>query len=312
MLENTFITFRGVLDMDEVALAYEKLIESFVVWAEKETAISSAVVIGSRARTDHPADQWADLDVIVVTHDPGRLLMQTDWLETIGKPVLTFIEGTSNGDEKERRVLFDNGLDADFSIIPFDKIEMMLKPEFFGQVAGELGNVFGRGIRVLLDKEGQVDRLGELVNRYQPPPHKPPREENFLQVVQDFWYHTVWTARHLRRGELWWGGSGLNGRLRELLFVMLEWQAHAVQGSDHDTWFRGRFLEEWADPRAVHELRGVFSHYDEEDTWQSLLAMMNLFRWLAVETAERWGFAYPWVGDAFATRLTNELLGDST
>ena len=293
--------------MDEVEMAYEKLIERFVAWAEKESGISSVVVIGSRARMDHPADEWADLDVIVVTRDPARLLAQTDWLEDIGKPVLTFIEDTSNGGEKERRVLFDNGLDVDFSVIPYDKIEMMLQPEVFAQVAGELRNVFGRGVRVLLDNEGQVDRLGELSTRYQAPTPRLPSEGEFLQVVQDFWYHTVWTARHLRRGELWWGGSGLNGRLKELLFILLEWQARATNNPEHDTWFRGRFLEEWADPRAVRELRGVFAHYDEEDTWQALLAMMDLFRWLAMETAECWKFVYPVDGDAFASKLTKSL-----
>jgi aminoglycoside 6-adenylyltransferase len=113
-------------------------------------------------------------------------------------------------------------------------------------------------------------------------------------VVQDLWYHTVWTARHL-----WRGGSGLNGRLRDLLFIRLEWQARASKGSKHDTWFRWRFLEEWADPRAVQALRGVLAHYDAEDTWHALLAVMDLFRWLAIETAQHWGFAYPVDGDAF-------------
>ena len=293
--------------MDQVAQAYESLIERFVAWAGEQAAISSAVVIGSRARTDHPADEWADLDVIVVTRDPARLLAQIDWLEVIGKPVLTFIEDTSSGGEKERRVLFDNGLDVDFSIIPYEKIQMMLTPEVFEQVAGQMSNVFGRGVRVLLDKEGQVDRLGELALRFQAPPPRPPQAAEYLHVVHDFWYHAVWTARHLRRSELWWAKSGCDGRLKDLLFIMLEWQARAVQGPGHDTWFRGRFLEEWADPEAVRELRHAFAHYEAEDVWQALLATMDLFRWLAVETAERWGLAYPVEGDKFATRLTEEL-----
>jgi len=293
--------------MDQVAQAYESLIEHFVTWAVKEAAITSAVVIGSRARTDHPADEWADLDVIVVTKDPERLLAHTDWLAEIGKPALTFVEDTSSGGEKERRVLFENGLDVDFSVIPYEKIQMMLMPEVFKQAAGELSDVFGRGVRVLLDKEGQVDRLGELVGRYQAPPVRPPQKADFLQVVNDFWYHALWTARHLRRGELWWAKGGCDGRLKSLLFVLLEWHARATQGLGYDTWFRGRFLEEWADPGAVRELGVVFAHYDAEDVWRALLATMDLFRWLAVETAERWGLAYPVEGDEFATRLTEEL-----
>lgn len=293
--------------MDSVPLAYEQIIERFVAWAENETAVTAAVVIGSRARSDHPADEWADLDMIIVSKDPSRMLDQTDWLESIGTPVLTFVEDTSNGGEKERRVLFDNGLDVDFSIVPYERIQLLLSPEVFQQIAGEMKDVFGRGARVLLDKEGQLKRLAELLAGWQAPPRRPPQEAEFLQVVHDFWYHAVWSARHLRRGELWWAKSGCDGRLKSLLFVMLEWQARAARGAEHDTWFRGRFLEEWADPRAVGELRAVFAHYDAEDVWRALLATLDLFRWLAVETAQRWGFAYPAAGDAFTTRLTREL-----
>jgi len=31
----------------------------------------------------------------------------------------------------------------------------------------------------------------------------PPAQDEFLDLINDFWYHTVWTAKKLRRGELW-------------------------------------------------------------------------------------------------------------
>jgi aminoglycoside 6-adenylyltransferase len=46
-------------------------------------------------------------------------------------------------------------------------------------------------------------------------------------------------------------------------------------------------LEEWADKRAINGLKRTFPHYDEEDIRSSLLTMIDLFRWLSVETAER-------------------------
>ena len=293
--------------MELITQTYEMMIERFVAWAEKEAAVTAAVVIGSRARKDHPADEWADLDLIIVTKDPARMLDHTDWLEGIGKPVLTFVENSSGGEDKERRVLFDNGLDVDFSVTAYDRLEMALNPEVFKQIGGEMKNVFGRGARVLLDKEGQLKRLGELMAGFQSPAWQPPPQSDYMRAVHDFWYHAVWSARHLRRGEIWWAKGGCDGHLKSLLFVMLECHAHATQGAAHDTWFRGRFLEEWADPRAVRELRAVFAHYDAEDIWQALFATMDLFRWLALETAQHLGFTYPAEGDAFATRLTREL-----
>jgi aminoglycoside 6-adenylyltransferase len=293
--------------MDRVSLAYEQMIENFVAWAEKEETVTSAIVIGSRARSDHPADPWADLDMIVVSKEPARLLEYTNWLTEIGRPVLTFIETTSAGDEKERRVLFDNGLDVDFSVVPYQKIEMMLQPDVFRQFTGVFGNLFGRGVRMLLDKEGQVARLSKLAAEYPSSPSMLPGEAEFLQCASDFWYHVLWTARHLRRGELWWAKAGCDIHLKSLLFTMLEWHARATQGLGHDTWFRGRFLEEWANPQAVHELKQVFAHYDAEDIWRALLATMRLFRWLAEETAVRCGLDYPAEEDRFVTTITMEL-----
>jgi aminoglycoside 6-adenylyltransferase len=96
--------------------------------------------------------------------------------------------------------------------------------------------------------------------------------------------------------------------LKELLRRMLEWHARAVNGPDHDTWMRGRFLEEWADPRAVAQLPEVFAHYDRQDIARALRATMELFRWLAVETAQRWGYLYPTAGEQAATELVGKLL----
>ena len=66
---------------------------------------------------------------------------------------------------------------------------------------------------------------------------------------------------------------------------------------------RGRFLEEWADERAVEQLRYAFAHYDEADVWRALVVTMDLFRWVALETAGRLGCPYPALGDERATEL---------
>ncbi len=51
--------------MNQTAMAYEQLIERFIVWAQTQDDLRAAIVIGSRARADRPADKWSDLDVII-------------------------------------------------------------------------------------------------------------------------------------------------------------------------------------------------------------------------------------------------------
>jgi aminoglycoside 6-adenylyltransferase len=290
--------------MDQTAEAYEQLIERFIKWAQTEKDIRAAIVIGSRARVDHPADEWSDLDIVIITTDPERYWSTTSWIEKIGNPWLTFVEPTPDGRGMERRVLFEGGLDVDFNPMSVDLVGQMVETE----VPSDVADTLRRGMRVLLDKDGLSMQLGASATDPQPP--QPPTQHEFLEVVNDFWYHAVWTAKHLRRGELWWAKSGCDSYLKWLLLRMMEWHARATKGQNYDTWLRGRFLEEWADPRALEGLPEAFAHYDEDDIWRALFVTMDLFRWLSVEAAEHLGHSYPTFGDERATELVKGLFSE--
>jgi aminoglycoside 6-adenylyltransferase len=284
----------------EVERSYERLVERFRGWAEGQSDVRLAIVVGSRARADHPADEWADLDVVIVTAEPDRYVSKSDWISSLGKPLLTFVEATSTGGEKERRVLYEGMLDVDFAIFPLEKAQQLLRS--IGESGGagadsqawsQFSNVFGRGVRVLVDKDGVMSRFGAVAASLEKPASPMPEQDEFLSVVNDFLYHAVFTAKHLRRGELWWTVACLDSYLQYLLLRMIEWHALALHDWKHDVWFRGRFLEEWADSEAVKGLRETFAHYDEADVKRALLASVELFRRLATETARKLNYSYP-------------------
>lgn len=269
--------------------SYEKLIERLVKWAENRPDIRVLMIVGSRARMDHPADKWSDLDVIVVATDPRRYLSTTEWLENLGKPLLTFLEPTVGG-QMERRVLFEGMLDVDFSIIPREVILRLLQ----GEIPPQILEIFKRGVHVLLDKDGITSQLYRRFSSVELPPPHPPTEREFLEVVYDFLYHAVWTLKKILRGELWTAKFCLDSYMkRKCMLRMIEWHAHVKRGWAYDTWFDGRFLEEWADSDVIKELRKTFSYYDEADIKRGLLATMNLFRKISMEIAEKLNYSYP-------------------
>ena len=45
----------------------EQLEDRFVTWAKGRPDIRAAIVIGSRARRERPADAWSDLDIVFFT-----------------------------------------------------------------------------------------------------------------------------------------------------------------------------------------------------------------------------------------------------
>jgi aminoglycoside 6-adenylyltransferase len=303
--------------MPEIERSYEGLIERFRKWAESRSDIRTAVVVGSRARVDHPADEWADLDIVIVTTDPEHYVSTSDWINNFGKPLLTFIEPTSTEDEKERRVLYEEMLDVDFAIIPqeraqrlFQSIDQTIEARADSQALAQISNLLGRGVRVLIDKDGMTSQLSALAASIKKPPPPRPTEDEFLEAVNDFLYHAVFTAKHLRRGELWWTVTCLDCYMQHLLLRMIEWHALATNDWKHDTWFRGRFLEEWAHPKAVEGLHETFAHHDKEDIKRALLAAIDLFRWLATETATKLSYPYPTKADKNVTKWIRTCISE--
>jgi aminoglycoside 6-adenylyltransferase len=307
-VEEVSTVTKNKLKMDRLC---EQLVERFVTWAEACSDIRAAVIIGSRARVDHSADEWADLDIVVITTYPERYISTSDWIKNIGDPLLTFVERTSGGDI-ERRVLFERMLDVDFAIVSKSRALQLLQGEIPREIAAQISNTFRRGMRVILDKDGMAAQLRRVISSIDSSIPRPPTQHEFLEVVNDFLYHAVFTAKHLRRGELWWTVTCLDCYMQLLLLRMMEWHARAIHGWNYDTWFRGRFLEEWAHPQALKELRGAFAHNDGDDVKHALLVTVNLFRWIAVETADKLDYSYPTKVDERVTKWVRTCLPQNT
>jgi aminoglycoside 6-adenylyltransferase len=264
-------------------------------WAEQEDGIRAVAVVGSKARAEVPADEWSDLDVVIISEDPPAILDRDDWARAFGPVKLTFLEPTALQNGWERRVLYEDGTDVDFSVVPLAVVD---EQDAIGVAA--------RGIRILVDKDGELTRR---VSGFEPPPPPaPPDQDALRELVSDFYYHALWAARKLARGEVFTAKRCSDGYLDWILVRILEWHARARDPSV-DTWHAGRFLERWADPQAVADLGETYSRYDAADVERALYARMEFFRRYARETAELLGLEYPADEDEFATTLVRKVLG---
>jgi aminoglycoside 6-adenylyltransferase len=273
----------NVLDVDAKLLTNVNtrmdLIEAAIAdWAHARDDVRAVLVVGSRARTEAPADRWSDLDVVLFLDDPRVLAEDASWVEEFGTPVLTFLEATGFGERVERRVLYETGEDVDFP---------MLQASQWRELAAtpEARVLLARGQRLLHDELGLEDELADVVA---PPPPALPDDAALRQLASDFWYHALWTARKLRRGEVFTAIDCLDGYMKARLVTLLEWHARAVDPSV-DTWHGGRFLERWADPGALAALELAFAHYDVRDVARALWATIDLWQALEEETARRLG-----------------------
>ncbi|MGM1045409.1 MAG: aminoglycoside 6-adenylyltransferase [Bacillota bacterium] len=279
----------------EVNGSYKKLESNFIHWADTVDDIRAAVIVGSRARLDHPADEWSDLDIVIFTSRSDFYIGNDAWLKEIGNPWTSFVSTTSGGDV-ERLVLFSGGLQADF-VIKSDT-------ELIKIQEGSIPEGFNRGFRIIVDKDSCLAQITDGKTEVLSINPKPVHNEEFLQVVNMFWFASMYVAKQILRNELWIAKTR-DTDMKQLLLKMMEWHAVAVHHKQ-DIWHAGKFMREWVEADVMDQLDRVFGRFNQEDSWTALISTMNLFRDLSLETAEKLNIDYP---DELDLRVTTWITG---
>jgi len=254
-----------------------------VAWAQTRTDIRAVLLIGSLARKEYPADQWSDLDLLVLVTD-NTLYADPDakWLSALGDVLIVAVEEANAGDP-DVQAIFTDGSKGDFSFVTVHNPERPLD-ELLAELTYQ--DVLRRGVVVLFDR---YDAPRSQRSAPTPTPALP-SEAQFNHLVNGFWLYAFRTAKFTRRGDLWRASTNLSSQLHQCLLTLIEWHAQVISG--RDTWYNGRFMQDWADPRALSLLPQTFAHYDADDLRRALYSVIVLFRLVAIEIAQRLSYEY--------------------
>jgi aminoglycoside 6-adenylyltransferase len=268
---------------EDAVMRIDTLLQTIVAWGEEQDAIRAMLLTGSLGAAAGDADEHSDLDIAMFVTDSVRYTDTDTWIHQIaGVWVYLALANEESSGPPTRLVIFDGGRKVDFSIIPIEWFEREL-------CGPTLSDLYNRGYRILLDKDGRCARATAPAGR--PAPVAAPSEPAFRAMVNEFWFEAYHVPKYLHREELWlvkqreWSTRGL---LRQ----MIEWHARAMHGWDHDTYFLGKHMRQWADPDVWQALRDCFSRFDRADGWHAFFATIALFDRLAGETAGQLGYAY--------------------
>ncbi len=248
--------------------------------AEKDDDIRAVIAIGSSTRENSPADQFSDLDLIIVTESPESWY-SGEYPAKLGEVSISFIEPTLGGG-KERRCIYGADRDVDMMIFTPEQFDKALKD-------GVAEWVMDRGYALLCDKGSYTI----WIPRYVSPKvsREVITEEEFVNLVNDFYFHNIWAYKKLKRGEMWSAVMCINGYLKVRLLKVIEQYHMCIYG--RDVWHDGRFLDSWADPFVAEDLEECFARYYYPDCVSAIEATHLLFARLARELAEKLGYHYP-------------------
>jgi aminoglycoside 6-adenylyltransferase len=289
--------------MIPVSDAYQHLEHHFAEWTVTQPAIQAVIVVGSRARSDHPADEWSDLDLVAFATDTTSYLNDGAWLDIFERVQVAASHAFGQHD-REWLALYDDGCKLDVAFLSIDPamtptLQAML--DRFPYPA-----VLQRGARVLIDKTGAPAEL-RLPALGAP---RPPTPAEFAVLIDRMWLDAIKTAKFIRRHDLWRAKQLCDGEMKQHLLTMLEWQAVA-QSDARDIWYDGRFIAEWADREALDDLPGTFAAYNAKDMQRALLTTLDLFRHLAQRVSTRLGYTYSVETDRFVTTHLQSILREN-
>ena len=277
---------------------YSELIENIISFGNRDDRIIAIVMVGSQAREENTADQYSDLDLIMIVQDANYFVNANKWLSEIGKHHISFLEKTIDGAD-EKRVLFDGALDVDFVILTENDAKAAL-------INGDSQKMLCNGYRILVDKAGIKSLVPpqQLIRK----PYVFPTEIVYVNVVNDFWYHAIWTSKKLLRGEFWAAKFCLDCNMKNKLLWMIEFYEHTRNKSNYNTWYNGRFVDSWAGEDIKTLLADSFAHYEKQDMISSLKKTMELFRHLAVCIAASVSYTYPMEADRYSSGWVDQNL----
>ncbi len=274
---------------------FDEIKKRIITLANNDDSLHAVIAIGSSVRSYSAADEYSDLDLIICTEQPE------EWLyggkpEMLGEIKISFVEPTLGGGF-ERRVLFTGSLDADLIILTPPQLETAVRN-------GVAEEVMNRGYNVMYDDMG----IGALINEHVSSSVRvvSMQENEFCNKVNDFWFHTVWAAKKILRGELWTAKMCIDAYLKSILLNITEFN-RSLSGAA-DVWHCGRFFEKWAGEKTTDALKKCFAHYDKNDMISALHCTAELFSAHAGHAAEISGYPYPHEAEEYALTLLNEYI----
>ena len=264
------------------------LIDKIVAFAQADENIRAVILEGSLA-SNFQVDELSDYDINIFAINYEHYLSGDRWMNQIGN-VLIYQKGHFqfyDATIPTRLVLFRDQKRVDFSFWHLNLLSEIIEGE-------KQYESYKNGYQVLVDK----DRLAE---KLKPSPVagffiSPPNHDDFRQTLYDFWFEAYCMAKYLSRKDLFYAKLIENRYIKDRLFQMILWNHQVANKWQPDPILHteGKRFEKWALSELIDAISQCFSQYDFDGTWNSLIAMVELFNRLARQTSIQLQIEYPY------------------
>ncbi|QUW33458.1 aminoglycoside 6-adenylyltransferase [Bacillus cereus] len=261
----------------------KEMLDLIINTAKEDERIRAVIMNGSRVNPNVKKDCFQDYDVIYVVKDIRSFTSNHNWIHRFGAIMMVQMPEemslvTPDGDGKFPYLMqFMDGNRIDLTLVPVDLINNFVRQDSLS--------------KLLLDKDNCMEEF--------PPASdkdyliKKPTEKEFLDCCNEFWWCSTNVAKGVWREELSYVKGMLDGPVRDMLIVMLQWHIGMKTDFIVNTGKFGKHFEKYIEKDMWVQFKRTFSNAEYENIWESFFVMGNLFREVANEIANAYGYPYP-------------------
>lgn len=255
----------------------KEVLDKLKKWAEKNHNVRSVILTSSRVIPNSELDIFSDYDVELFVSDIKPFL-NDDWLEFWGSVMIRWpLRPVLENGNITRLVHFQDKSRIDFQINSGQTIK---------------SSTYDSGFRILIDKDGIATDLEKPT--YQKYIVKKPTQEEFITLINDFFWDATYVPKSLRRDELYFTKYILDNVMRfEYLEKMIEWHIATKNNWNVSTKVHGRTFKKQLTPVLWNELEKTFSGADIEENWAAFFNTIKFFRKISKSVANDLGYDYP-------------------
>jgi aminoglycoside 6-adenylyltransferase len=280
----------------------QEMLDLIIDTAKSDARIRAVTMNGSRANPNASRDFFQDFDVVYFVTDIAPYIENPEWIRRFGELMILQIPEDMQEPPPAKDggfgylMQFSDGNRIDLGVYPTSKLNELTRDSL---------------TMVLLDKDGAIERPPSSEQDYLP---APPTAKQFADCCNEFWWVSAYVAKGLWRHEIIYALSTYEHYVREQLLRILRWHIGMRTGFAVNPGKMGKYYQRYLEPELWEALLKTYSDAELEHIWQALFATCELFRTIALQIAEHFGFPYNQTEDRNMTahlHHVHDLPGDA-
>ncbi|HDR4899224.1 aminoglycoside 6-adenylyltransferase [Bacillus cereus] len=261
----------------------KEMIDLIMNTAKEDERIRAVIMNGSRVNPNVKKDCFQDFDIIYAVKDIRSFTSNHNWIHRFGEIMMVQMPEEMSlipADEDGKfpyLMQFMDGNRIDLTLAPVELINNFVRQDSLSKLLLDKDNCM-EGFPPASDKDYLI---------------KKPTEKEFLDCCNEFWWCSTNVAKGLWREELSYVKGMLDGPVRDMLIVMLEWHIGMKTDFIVNAGKFGKHFEKYIEKDMWVQFKSTFSNAEYENIWESFFDMGNLFREVANEIANAYGYPYP-------------------